>query len=48
MFIACICGGILEALAAIGLGLGALFVFLKKLCKRRGCGCECHEKEKQQ
>jgi len=43
--LACICGGVLETFLVIT-GLGVLFAFLKKLCKKRGCGCECHEKEK--
>lgn len=42
--IACICGGWIEILlissGAICVGI---WTALKRLCKKRGCDCECHK-----
>jgi len=43
--IACVCGGILEFLFVTAI-FAPIVVFIKKLCKKRGCDCECHDEGK--
>lgn len=47
MFLACICGGWIEAtLTAGGVSfLLAFWDFISNTCKRLGCLCECHTKK---
>ena len=42
MIFSCICGGWIEV-GMIFLGLGVVYRWVARKCRKRGCGCICHK-----